>query len=86
MKKSFSPLIRPAVISFVLGQVLTLSSWPVQAAPRERISIDDNWRFTKGDPTNNAVSLLYDVRQSQNLCRLAQEADGNPAINQSNSL
>jgi beta-galactosidase len=33
------------------------------AAPRERILINDNWRFIKGDPTNiNSKSLLYDVR------------------------
>src|ERR1041385_6619292 len=32
-------------------------------APRERISINDNWRFTKSDPTNiSSQSLLYDVR------------------------
>jgi len=32
-------------------------------APRERISINENWRFTKGDPTNiNSQNLLYDVR------------------------
>ena len=30
---------------------------------RERISIDDNWRFTRGDPTNvSSRYLLYDVR------------------------
>lgn len=30
---------------------------------RERICIDDNWRFTKGDPTNVvSENLLYDVR------------------------
>lgn len=33
------------------------------ATSRERISINDNWRFTKGDPTNfNSLTLLYDVR------------------------
>ena len=32
------------------------------APARERISIDDGWRFTKGDPASNSVSLLYDVR------------------------
>ena len=32
-------------------------------SPRERTSINDNWRFTKGDPTNvNSQDLLYDVR------------------------
>jgi beta-galactosidase len=29
---------------------------------RERISINADWRFQKGDPPGNAVSLLYDVR------------------------
>ena len=33
------------------------------AAPRERISLDNGWRFTKGDPTNiDSQTLLYDVR------------------------
>ena len=54
-----------------------------QSEPRERISVDDNWRFTKGDPTNSTVSLLYDERKSQAVRRFAQEADGNSAVNQS---
>jgi beta-galactosidase len=30
---------------------------------RERVCIDDDWHFTKGDPTNvNPADLLYDVR------------------------
>ena len=29
---------------------------------RERISLDDDWRFQPGDPKGNSVSLLYDVR------------------------
>src|SRR4029077_6832876 len=30
---------------------------------RERISINDDWRFNRGDPTNvNSRDLLYDVR------------------------
>lgn len=44
-------------------------------SPRERISIDDNWRFTKGDPTNCPVSLLYDVRPARAM-RGFGEADG----------
>jgi len=66
------------VVSFLLGQVLLAGPLLAQAAPRERISIDDNWRFTKGDPASNPVSLLYDVRQQQAVKRLAEaEADGN---------
>jgi beta-galactosidase len=29
---------------------------------RQRLSLDMDWRFTKGDPAGNQVSLLYDVR------------------------
>jgi beta-galactosidase len=32
------------------------------AGPRERVLIDDDWRFIKDDPPNSTVSLLYDVR------------------------
>lgn len=51
-------------------------------SPRERISINDDWRFIKGDPANNTASLLYDVRQQQAVRRLAEaEADGNSTLN-----
>ena len=46
--------------------------------------MDDDWRFTKGDPASNTVSLFYDVRRAQTLRRFAAEADGNAAINQTN--
>ena len=71
-----------AVISFLVGQVLSSGSLPAQAAPQERISINDDWRFTKGDPTNCTVSLLYDVREQKTVRRLAEaEADGNSSAN-----
>jgi beta-galactosidase len=57
-----------------------------QSAPdaqRERISINENWRFAKGDPTNNTVSLLYDVRRAEVIRRVGAEADGNAAANES---
>jgi len=52
-------------------------------SPRERILIDENWRFTKGDPPGNTVSLLYDERQPQKTRRRAgAEADGNSNTNE----
>jgi beta-galactosidase len=54
-----------------------------QPAPRERISINEDWRFTKGDPTNLTLSLLYDAGRRQTVSRFAAEADGNTALNQS---
>lgn len=74
---------RQAAGLFSLVAALVLASNPVRASPRERLSIDDGWRFTKDDPTNCTVSLLYDVRRGQTLRRFAAEADGNAAINQS---
>ncbi len=41
---------------------------------RERISLNDEWRFQKGDPPGNAVSLLYDVRPE-----VRDRRDGGPA-------
>jgi beta-galactosidase len=53
----------------------------VASLPRERISIDDNWRFTKGDPTNCPVSLLYDKREQRQVRRFAvAENDGNASL------
>jgi beta-galactosidase len=74
-----------------LGLALTVlvlagnSSWNVARAgtsPRDRISLDDDWRFAKGDPTNCAVSLLYDTRRAQTVRRFAAEADGNSTLNE----
>lgn len=32
------------------------------SSPRERISINDDWRFQKEDPAGNTINLLYDLR------------------------
>jgi beta-galactosidase len=50
----------------------------IQSSPRERIAIDDGWRFTKGDPPGNAVSLLYDVRPDATDARDDRPADAQP--------
>jgi beta-galactosidase len=53
--------IRAAMAALAIGALL-LASPCAKSAPSERIMIDDDWRFQKGDPAGNAVSLLYDVR------------------------
>ena len=63
------------IASLLTGQLLMSESSPAQSAPRERISIDDDWRFTKGDPPDSTVSLLYDMRPSSG--RRGQAADAN---------
>ena len=73
-------------LQFLLVILLIIASAEFAVAvgvSRENISIDDDWRFVKGDPTNNIVSLLYDVRQQRSVRRLADaEADGNPTANE----
>jgi beta-galactosidase len=63
---------------------LVFAAFLDSASGRERILIDDNWRFTKGDPNNGDVSLAYDVFKQQNVRRLAEaEADGNSSPSES---
>jgi beta-galactosidase len=50
------------VLSVILVELLISEFANAQPAIQERISIDDNWRFTKGDPTNCPVNLVYDAR------------------------
>ena len=53
------------LVSFVSVLDPTLALGQTQSEPnravRERILIDDDWRFQKGDPAG-ATGLLYDVR------------------------
>src|SRR5215510_15804565 len=60
-------------------------SKPATEDTRERILIDDDWRFTKDDPPGSTVSLLYDVRPQRTAGRgpgaeTARAAEG-PASN-----
>jgi len=51
---------------------------PPQSSTRERLSINDDWRFTKGDPSGTSVSLLYDVRPEVQDERDDRPADAEP--------
>jgi beta-galactosidase len=57
---------RTGAVAFVVAMTVALGPLPDRGAaaslspPRERISINDDWRFHKGDPPG--VSLRYDVR------------------------
>ncbi len=48
------------------------------AAPRERISLDEDWRFTKGDPPGMTANLLYDVRPEVKNADENRVADAQP--------
>jgi len=67
MKTLFTPwhgLAGLALAAAAATLLLEAGIWRgnAQVSPRERISLNDDWRFTKDDPPGNTVSLIYDVR------------------------
>jgi len=84
-KNSLRLVIASCLVAVALAGTPLLAVGPAPVSPRERISIDDDWRFTKGDPTNSESfrGLLYDVRPGQTLRRFTAEADGNATMNES---
>jgi beta-galactosidase len=49
-----------------------------QSLPRERISINDGWRFQKGDPDGNSTGLIYDIRPEVKDKKDDKAADAEP--------
>jgi len=65
-------------VAFVLVVTSSLGLPAAQVAARERLSINADWRFQKGDPPGNTVSLLYDVRPEVRDSRDDRPADATP--------
>jgi beta-galactosidase len=58
--------MRTTIYGFFAIVAIGLSPvWPVTVGARERICIDDGWRFIKGDPANCPVNLVYDLGEDQ---------------------
>ena len=72
------PVITAAFL--LLAAAVSPNAQPTAGAgqARERISINDDWRFTKDDPPGNQVSLLYDVRPEVSEARDDRPADAEP--------
>lgn len=66
---------KPSV--FAIMAALMLAS-PATAAPRERLSINDGWRFTMGDPEGTGDKLLYDIQPVVDKSADGKEADARP--------
>ncbi len=62
------------LLVFIAGAGFALAA----DSPRERSSINDNWRFTKGDPDGDSTGLIYDVRPDVKDRRDGQAADSQP--------
>lgn len=67
-----------AIVVLAFSAAPPESGMSAQSSPRERLSIDEHWRFTKGDPPGNDVSLLYDVRPEVRDERDDRPADAEP--------
>ena len=63
-----------AALSLALLATPDARPLPEAAAGRVVVSIDEGWRFTKGDPPGYAGSLLYDARPA-----IADGTDDRPA-------
>ena len=64
--------------ALIFGQELVSEALPIQAPSRERISINDHWRFTKGDPNGDSTGLIYDVRPEVKDKKDDKAADAEP--------
>lgn len=62
----------------ISGLTFVSDAGSAQAAPRERISINDNWRFAKGDPNGDSTGLIYEVRPEVKDKKDDQAADAEP--------
>ncbi|ATC63817.1 beta-galactosidase [Nibricoccus aquaticus] len=63
------------VVSFIAPAFAASES---AAAPRERVSINEGWRFRMGDLEGNKTPLLYDVRPEVTDARDDKAADSTP--------
>jgi beta-galactosidase len=67
------------MIRFAFILLFAATGFAVAAdAPRERISINDNWRFTQGDPNGDSTGLIYDVRPEVKDKKDDKAADAEP--------
>ena len=67
-----------ALVLVVGAGLLGGGTTAAQSLPRERISINDDWRFKKGDPPGHTGRLLYDVRPEVKDERDDRHADAEP--------
>jgi beta-galactosidase len=55
-------LSRCLSLTIMLAFISTLTSCASQSTTRERICLNSDWRFQKGDPNGDSTGLIYDVR------------------------
>lgn len=64
----------------VMAQVVGPEHTRMQLLPRERILINDDWRFRMGDPADAGARLDYDVRPAVGQSEDGKEADAAPLV------
>jgi beta-galactosidase len=71
------PLIG-ALLGLGLASALLSQPASAQGAGRERLSLDQGWRFTKGEPAGSGAGLDYDVRPAVTTSADGKAADARP--------
>ncbi|UUL81210.1 beta-galactosidase GalB [Sphingomonas qomolangmaensis] len=67
-----------ALVLAVLWALLATAAMAQTPIDRERIRIEDNWRFTRGDPAGMTTDLRYDVRPVVERSADGRVADAEP--------
>lgn len=62
------------LVAALLSPVLAFAAEPSHANPRERLLLNNGWRFQHDDPPGNTTCLLYDARPE-----VTETTDGVPA-------
>jgi beta-galactosidase len=61
-----------------IGMLAGFGAIAADASPRERVPLEEGWRFHKGDPEDFAATLDYDVRPEVIRSADGKEADARP--------
>ncbi|PTY05547.1 beta-galactosidase [Opitutaceae bacterium EW11] len=82
MRNPFTSAFSSIPVSALAALCLCVAAPAVAAAgetpARERISINEGWRFHKGDPVGEGAELVYDVRPAATSVRDDKPADSKP--------
>ena len=71
-------VLHVSILTILVIAGVTAQQSQLPNAGRERLSINTDWRFIKGDPPGTTASLLYDVRPDAADARDDRPADAEP--------
>jgi beta-galactosidase len=67
--------MRIICITFISLMVAVSAATPTETSPRQRINLNADWRFLRGDPAGLATNLFYDIRLDKSSAEDEQPGD-----------